>query len=766
LRKLIIMPKTNLKTISRSRTLHAIQDEVSEEIASESRRSLLGNMAGIYQFMPFWMMRILPFIRQDIDATIRGQKQQESEETASEEVAAETSELLIDRSPSEGYGFPALLKDKAEILGHRGRYRVTRFLGQRGRGRLYEGLHLSTQQTVIIKEYLLPGQSFNPDETRLIKQAFENLAGIKLADGRAQDFRLVQPQDAISDRHEERCYAISSPINAYPALRTYLAKQGKMSPQAVRFLLNQVLQSLTALHEQKFALPTGQIQSGIAHGNLNLDSLLILPETADLYESPQFLIYLCDVSLWESLFIPPPVSIPSPTYHHDLIALGRVAFYLLLGREQDDQGRLLEPRQDRHWLREDLALEQFIRQLLGLDTPFESAAIARQALLYLPALPASVQAPSSSSEVQTLSKPSRQYWRWLLLTLFLVVLGGGITYWWLRQSASEATEPTPCCIADVPSVPTGRFQYTFGRQSIWHYIWREKNLIAKDTSLESLVLKQLTQLELIYKPTTTQQQAIAAVRSGKAEFAIMASQPETSDDLAQEVVAYDGLVVFVAFTYRERAKGLPRFLNSQISLAQLRQLYSGQVTNWQQIGGPDLPVRLYIPDNPEAVAVFEQKVLQTSTAIEQFRSFNNNSAEIETLPTFELLRRIIQDFEDRQLGGIGFGSLSQVFGQCSVYPLAIRAEGNSPIQPLSVHGRPITPEIDLCNDKGTYSPNMQVFHQQLYPLMYPITIAYPRDNSRSPIGKKLAEILKTSESQKLLYKTGLVPLHPIEETIR
>jgi ABC-type phosphate transport system substrate-binding protein len=69
----------------------------------------------------------------------------------------------------------------------------------------------------------------------------------------------------------------------------------------------------------------------------------------------------------------------------------------------------------------------------------------------------------------------------------------------------------------------------------------------------------------------------------------------------------------------------------------------------------------------------------------------------------------------------------------------------------------------LCNDKGSYQPNTEALISQRYPLAYPLTIVYPRDNRRPPVGEKFAEMLKTTEAQRLLAEAGLIPLQPLGE---
>jgi hypothetical protein len=64
-------------------------------------------------------------------------------------------------------------------------------------GRLYRGTQLSNSHPVLIKEYLLPDYCFNPEEAKVRKDAFRLKAGVNLADGRVQDFRLCHPWEAI-----------------------------------------------------------------------------------------------------------------------------------------------------------------------------------------------------------------------------------------------------------------------------------------------------------------------------------------------------------------------------------------------------------------------------------------------------------------------------------------------------------------------------------------------------------------------------------------
>jgi len=673
-------------------------------------------------------------------------------------------------------GFPALLLEKAEIRGIRGRYRVDRLLTSRGLGRLYQGTQLSDSQRVVIKEYLLPDRYFNPAEATARKQAFVRLGGVSLADGRVQDFRLSHPWEAIADANEERCYLVTKgKLDLYPTLGEHLARHGSMGESAVRQVLNQVLQTLEFLHGQKYRFPSGQVQSGLAHGNLNLDSLLI--------DEQQFFIYVCDLAIWERLFDPSTAEIVNPSPSQDLVALGYVGFYLLAGATHNPiDNQPLDPQNEQHWPPVDFALKAFLLRLMGFGIPFENAEAARQALLKLPpAAPVTgtiVQVVPEEDEEQK-NKMSRPL-LFVLGALGLVLLG--TLAWFLIPKPNETTTASDELplryIKEVSAVPSGKFTYTGELGGRWTDLQTQKNLVSPGQTFPQELTKRQPKLKLIYQPESSDARAIQKVISGEKEFAVTSLVNPVPVELEYKEVAYDGLVVVVAFSYSERENSLPPALNGKITFEQLRKLYTGEIANWKSLGGPDLPVKLYMPDDTEAVRIFEQRVLKDADKINAFKNLQRKPDQaalvtnswiglVTRIPNSrEMLQKVIQDFEKadskQQIGAIAFSRLSQVFGQCSVYPLALVEEGNSPIQALiQDNGQPVNPTTDLCNDKGSYYPNVQVFKDRAYPLAYPLAVVYPRDNSRPPVGVKFADMLRTQEGQQLLSKTGLVPLYPV-----
>lgn len=703
-------------------------------------------------------------------------------------------------------GFPVVLAEKSEIRGSRGRYRIDRWLKRRGTGRLYQGTQLSDGQPVVIKEYVLPTRSFGASEIRQRKVAFTRVAGVAAVDGRIQDYRLLTPWEAIADQTLERCYLVTKgSLDTSPTLGNYLVRCGAMTDLQVRHVLNQVLQTLEFLHGQKSRLPGGQVQLGVAHGNLSLESLLIVEGrgrrdreqgTGDRGRADtDFFVYVCDLALWESLFELSTATPRQSSWQQDLIDLGYVAFYLLVGQMRTAGAQqLIDPRDDQAWRGVHSGLQRFILRLMQIDTPFESAEAARQALLKLPIdLPRPSEITAIQPEVEEpINRPRILWWLYGLVGLMAVIWL--VAWLWPKSQPAIVAEKTPllCRIRQVAGVPNGQFTYSAEAGGTWGNLLLQRDVVSAaasspvgqatcrdalrlaDASASGRTIVQAMQsqqpkLKLTYVPEATFEQAIAGVRAGQRDFAITSVTDDLPVDLARREFAYDGLAVFVPFSYARRDNSLPKHLKGHITLEQLQQLYTGRIKNWKQLGGPNLDVRLYAPIESETLRLFEKRVLKTDQNIAQFRSLLTKNEihtpeQIRQLPTLEMLRAVIQSFEDdltdsNQIGAIAFGTLSNGFGQCSVYPLAIAAEGMPPVQALvQDNGRAIDPTTDLCRNKGSYRPDVEQFKTQRYPLAYSLAVVYPHDNSRPPVGEKFADMLRTQEGQRLLQQTGLVPL--------
>ncbi|MEO1126899.1 MAG: substrate-binding domain-containing protein [Cyanobacteria bacterium J06639_16] len=720
---------------------------------------------------------LLPWLRESLPGF------GEDAETPTDSAAIDSDESLIAAAPiTDNFLLPPLAA-KTKLLGQKGRYRIEALVSVRGRGRVYQGRQIGNERAVAIREYLLPPQQFSPSEIRQRQSSFGNRGGLALADGRPERFRLLEPFDTIPDQKAPRCYLVDGTgQDLLPTLRTHLTQHGAWTAQQVWRFFDQALQTLESLHGQKFVLPVGTVCPGIVHGNLTLDSLLIESAYEPAFASdPQFLIYMTDLLLWEALFEPPDQAAANPTVADDLIAIGKIGYRLLTGDATPVETAANNPLVPENWPSGDRQLKHFAWRLLGVQTSFADAASARRALLRNWQVPTTTYEPRTAA-VTTDAETASGLWRWLMILVLVGVLGGGLGWWLVRRSIAGAraadTTPQLCCLDEVAAVPRGAFTYASDRDGIGTYVFRQKNLVFPDSRIETELQTLYPQLELTFQPTATDEASILDVLNEEADFALSvlfgksdAAVLPLPSNLQAKVVAYDAIAAFIPFSYELRSQGLTEGLNGQLTLEQLRQLYTGQILNWRELGGPDLPVKLYRPSEPDMIAIFEQRVLQNPVDIAAFRRLfddseltadegANISPRRETLRTFEILRAVIRDFEESAIGSIGFGPLSQVFGQCAVYPLALKADTGPFVQTVvqDEGGHAIDPSIDLCEDKGNYHRNHTAIATGQYLLAYPLEVIYPYDNSRPPIGRKVAEILRSQESQQLLERAGLVPI--------
>jgi len=697
-------------------------------------------------------------------------------------VTLATADRLARKTSPSAKTLPVLPTDIEIRGGRRGKYRVEKCLKDGESVRLYQGIQVENNKPILIKEYLLTDRDFNQKEAKERKEKFERLASLNLKNGVGQDFRLISPWDAIAPSNEKRCYLIfEQPIHNSLTLREYLLKSGAMTPHQVRGVLDQVLQTLWFLHSHRLRTFDDEIEQGLPHGYLSLDSLLIASSSQpSALDQPQFFIYVADLALWEDLFKPPIAKFSERSPKQDLIDLGYVSFYLLWGTTVDpDTDQPLNPKFEQHWPEfKDARLNKFIHRLLGIDQPFKTAFEARKELLA--PLSRELETPLDvTAEAENLEEDTQisSLFR-LVITIILLSLLAGLLWqimlrlrqplFQVKQLVFNSSEP--CCLAQIERVPTETVTYITEADGIWSHILNTVSLVSyKKTFVEELTIREprLT----TYTLNISNENIIEAIRLKRADFALTTFIKDLPDDMEQAEVAYDGLVVFVAFSDNKRYQSVPNAFNGKITLDQLREIYTTEtLSNWSPPEGINQNIKVYMPvDNRQAVKLFEELVFKGDPP-QEFKNLpekliRDGPQKInQQLNESYILGEILKDFEQDQTVGVGFGLLSRVFNQCAVYPLALGKKGEE-VQPLvqqvGNQVKPIEPTIDLCNDKGSYWPNVEAFKSASYPLIYRLVLVYPKDETRAVAGKKFAELLKTDEGQRLLSEAGLVSLRTL-----
>ena len=717
----------------------------------------------------------------------------------------------IDRADSQGSDcpickFPGLLAPDVKINGIRGSYQIEAFIGGRGMGRLYKGIRLIDSQPVTIKEYLLPPLYFNQVEVKTRLDTFKELVTPQLIHATGQDFRVLTADEAIADLVERRCFFITASAFSALTLEDYLHNQGAMNEAIIWDFLNQVLQSLIFLHSQTVRFASGRLQSGITHGNLSLSSILIWEK------GPNFLYYLADLAVWEQIFVPEDQSALnllsfSEAIAEDLSALGHVAFYMSIGRKFAQNGFTLDPKQEKNWTGINPDLKDYILSLMGFGSRnFDSAKTARDFLLKLKPVTTFFQAPSPPLiDTSEPSFKSRRWW-WLGGGLLIILLLIFLWIWLLhkiRASQADSRQFSGCCLEQV-DIPKGDYRYAALQDSAWDYVYTQQHLLgfnevlrktiaAKQPNLkhwcystksinkldsalikevlkkedlsQTIAIKQPNLKNWCYDSKSTTQSKTAFLKEENKEEDFLIINPLNNLGAQYEILpfAYENLGVFVAFNYIRRQDGLPYLLNGKITIEQLRKLYTGKIKSWNKLDPrlPEKDVYLYIPADRQGEAVFKEKVLQDPESIRQYEELIGGKI-ITPLRTFDMLRAIIADFEDKGQISIGFDSMSKIIGQCSVYPLAIASQDKAAVSPLMLKdGQPIAPATDLCEQKGSYQINHTATRNQDYPLTYPLAVVFFRDNRRQAIGRNFAELLTTKEGQCLIKQVQLTPIYLI-----
>jgi phosphate transport system substrate-binding protein len=191
--------------------------------------------------------------------------------------------------------------------------------------------------------------------------------------------------------------------------------------------------------------------------------------------------------------------------------------------------------------------------------------------------------------------------------------------------------------------------------------------------------------------------------------------------LQQVPVAFDALVFFTH----------PDISIPGLSVDQLQDIYKGKLTNWKQVGGPDLPIVAFARDPKASNSLNEVLLLeagQISSRVQLIRDQTEAIRKVASTP-----------------GGVSFGGNALIIGQRTIRPVAVaKANSKEYVQPLIEDGKRM---------------NLAAIRDSSYPLTRRRFIVFRSDATIDQLsGEAFANILLTKEGQQIVEKAGLVPV--------
>ncbi|MDG2990277.1 PstS family phosphate ABC transporter substrate-binding protein [Candidatus Synechococcus calcipolaris G9] len=179
-----------------------------------------------------------------------------------------------------------------------------------------------------------------------------------------------------------------------------------------------------------------------------------------------------------------------------------------------------------------------------------------------------------------------------------------------------------------------------------------------------------------------------------------------------------------------------------VTVQDVVDIYTGKITNWSQVGGPNLSITAYSrrPEDGGTVEYFVDEVLNGQ----------NLGSNVElTRDTTDGLRKV-----GANPGGIYYASAPEIVGQCTVRPLPLSARGSDFIPPYQ---SPFAP-LENCPAQRNVL-NHGAFQTGTYPITRRLFVIIKKNGQLDEqVGRTYADLLLTNQGQELIVKAGYVRL--------
>ncbi|MBW4583589.1 MAG: PstS family phosphate ABC transporter substrate-binding protein [Tildeniella nuda ZEHNDER 1965/U140] len=286
--------------------------------------------------------------------------------------------------------------------------------------------------------------------------------------------------------------------------------------------------------------------------------------------------------------------------------------------------------------------------------------------------------------------------------------------------------------ADVQNVPSGLFSY--GGSTTWAPIRLTTDPVIQSARSEFRLryvdpisgtpgsgsgIQMLLQDEIAFaqssRPVRDQENQAAAQKGVK---------------LKQIPVAIDGIAIAVN----------PSLNIPGLTIDQIRSIYSGRITNWRQVGGPNLAIQPFQRPPTAGAGTIEVLLGDDSQSGANVQDVATTTAGLRKLAT--------------NPGGVYFSTATELVPQCTVKPVPI---GRQPGQFVPPYQEPLVAPSRCPGQRNKI--NVSAFQSGQYPLTRNLFVIVKQNGAaEQQAGEAYANFLLSPQGQALIAKAGFVSI--------
>jgi len=195
-------------------------------------------------------------------------------------------------------------------------------------------------------------------------------------------------------------------------------------------------------------------------------------------------------------------------------------------------------------------------------------------------------------------------------------------------------------------------------------------------------------------------------------------------------VAIDGIAVAVNLSLNIRG----------LTIAQIKDIYISKITNWQEVGGPNLAIAPYSrrPENSGTVEFFVENVLEKG-------KLGTTVKYLDT--TTEAIRALAAS------GAIYYASAPEIVPQCTIKPLPVGRDSSQLVPPYQ---EPLASKDECVRGKHSQL-NASAFRSSEYPITRNLFVILKQNGQTDQqAGYAYANWLLTPQGQAIVEKAGFV----------